>query len=629
MSGRSLVAFAVVLLHYALQAQTVSFLAHRDFPIGAGCCTVASGDFNGDGKLDLLVFYGSGNLALLPGDGAGGFKPKIELGTPSGNLHGLAVADMNGDGKLDLVVGIGPQIFIFMGRGDGTFLAPSHAAASGDLLFVADLNGDHIPDLGVFGDPSCGGLEILLGNGDGTFQKPPDCIRPGEGMGPYTVVGDFDGDGKPDFAWASSRSNGSIHLFLGNGDGTFRAQPVLYVPTGVTIGLAVGDLNHDGKLDLVIHKIDHIVILFGKGDGSLGTYTSLDLPSREPAFANTLVVADFNGDGNPDIATHNVVIAGNGDGTLQPPQYFLAGSPSAILAATGDFNGDGFADLIFVDYSLVSSDVGQIASATTLSVLLSDSRNSPLLALGHSAATGVDSLAPASIGSIYGKKLAAVTATAAGPTLPTQLGGIRLRVRDGTDTVRLASLFYVSPSQINFLVPEQTAIGPITLQIDDGSTTLVETANATMVDSAAPGIFTANGQGQGVVAATAVRVQADGSLQPVAVFDCKGSGQCAAVPIDLAGGRPVYLSLYGTGFRSVQTLGEGPRPHANCTVGGTSAAIQFLGAQPTIPGLDQLNLLLPASLPSGTALVECQFLIRAAGFFAGYTNSNPVQIAIK
>ena len=158
---------------------------------------------------------------------------------------------------------------------------------------------------------------------------------------------------------------------------------------------------------------------------------------------------------------------------------------------------------------------------------------------------------------------------------------------------------------------------------------LVEIANATMVDSAVPGIFTANGQGQGVAAATAVRVQPDGSLQSVPVFDCQGPGQCTAVPIDLSGSRPVYLSLYGTGFRAVQTLGEGPRPHAYCKVGGISSVVQFLGAQPTIPGLDQLNLILPASLPSGTASVECQFIIHAAGFFPLYPYGNPVQIAIK
>src|SRR5258708_33821247 len=137
MSGRSLVAFAVVLLPCALRAQTVSFLAHRDFPVAAGCCAVVSGDFNGDGKLDLVVAYGSGNLALLPGDGAGGCKPKIEVGTFSGNLPYLLAADVNGDGKLALLVGRGLNIYVFLGNGDGTFLAPSQPAAAGSLRSVS------------------------------------------------------------------------------------------------------------------------------------------------------------------------------------------------------------------------------------------------------------------------------------------------------------------------------------------------------------------------------------------------------------------------------------------------------------------------------------------------------------
>lgn len=88
--------------------------------------------------------------------------------------------------------------------------------------------------------------------------------------------------------------------------------------------------------------------------------------------------------------------------------------------------------------------------------------------------------------------------------------GISLRVRDSTDTVRLAPLYYVSPTQINFLVPDQTALGPVVLTVDDGSSPLAETANATAVTKVAPGIFTANGQSQGPAAATAVRILADG-----------------------------------------------------------------------------------------------------------------------
>src|ERR1700720_239907 len=118
MPGRSLATFTVVVLHCALQAQTVSFLAHRDIPIGTGCCRVVTGDFNADGKLDLVVAYGAGSLAFLSGDGAGGFKPKIDFGALSGGVQSLMTSDVNRDGKLDLVVESGAQIYVFLGRGD-------------------------------------------------------------------------------------------------------------------------------------------------------------------------------------------------------------------------------------------------------------------------------------------------------------------------------------------------------------------------------------------------------------------------------------------------------------------------------------------------------------------------------
>src|SRR5260370_33283133 len=98
MSGRSLVAFAVVLLACALPAQTVSFLAHRDFPIGTECCGVVAGDFHGDGKLDLVVPYGSGSLALLTGNGAGGLNPEIEERAFVGNAPNSSASHLGRSG---------------------------------------------------------------------------------------------------------------------------------------------------------------------------------------------------------------------------------------------------------------------------------------------------------------------------------------------------------------------------------------------------------------------------------------------------------------------------------------------------------------------------------------------------
>ncbi len=607
-------------------AQSVSFLAHRDIPlaiggINTGCCAVVSGDFNGDGKPDLVVSLGTGTFVLLVGDGAGGFKAPTVLATFNGAIEQLLAANVNRDGKLDLLFGSSrpSQTYLLLGRGDGTFQAPV-VVGSGRLLFIADLNRDGISDLGVRDSGACD-LQVQLGNGDGTFQKPLGCLIGPEAMSGEAAVGDFNGDGKPDLVWSSGRSNGGVHLFLGNGDGTFRFQSTFEAHgSRERKVLAVGDLNHDGKLDVVVGTFAFIEVFFGKGDGTMqdGIQIPVDFEhNTDPELGQEIYIADLNGDGIPDIATDNVVILGNADGTFRPVQYLLMASAGAASLACADLNGDRLPDLVYVEYD----QFGQ--TATGLSVLLNYTPGPPSSVVGYSAATGIGPLAPSSIASVYGKNLARTTASAAGLTLPTQLGGISLRVRDGTDTVRLAPLFYVSPTQINFLVPGQTAVGPVVLSVDDRSSLFVETANATPVTQIAPAIFTANEQGQGPAAATAVRILSDGTQQPVPVFNCTGLGQCTTVPIDVTGGHPVYLSLYGTGFRSAPV-----QQHTQCKVGGVNAVVQFAGAQTAFPGLDQINILLPPTLASGTASVQCQFDFQITFQFGGAT-TNPVQIEIK
>lgn len=370
---------------------------------------------------------------------------------------------------------------------------------------------------------------------------------------------------------------------------------------------AAGDLDHDGTLDLVAaggfgNCID--IYNFGKRVETVEGFVLQAAGGLQRG--HSIFVADFNGDGNLDIVNDNVILLGNGDGTFQPAHYLLTASPGATSLVAADLNGDGLPDLVYVNYDRTGE------TARGLSILLNNTPGPHSSVIGHSAATGVGPVAPSSIGSAYGQDLASATAAASGATLPTQLGGISLRVRDSTDTVRLAPLSYVSPTQINFLVPDQTALGPVVLTVDDGSSPLVETANATAVTQVAPAIFTANGQGYGAAAATAVRVLSNGTQQQAPVFSCSAPGQCTTVPIDLGGGHPVYLSLYGTGFR-----GAGPALLTNCQVGGVDATVQFAGAQPTIPGLDQINMLLPATLPSGIASVQCRL------------GGNPVQIEIK
>jgi uncharacterized protein (TIGR03437 family) len=636
---------------FVLQAQNISFLRSKDVPIGPPAMTIefpskqnlSSGDFNGDGKLDLVVSGSKAMLLLSNGDGT--FR-SVDLGFFA---QFTLVADVNRDKKADLLVYDGanfllPKAFLMLGNGDGTFQPPKPLPAF--PLAVADFNGDGNPDLLAAGDgQQCFGdqLSVYPGNGDGTFRSPLACSsRPfGTVGGTRTVaVADVNNDGKLDVVWGDATHTSAIFLWLGNGDGTFQTPAA--IDAGVGQGgkpLAVGDLNHDGKPDIVVGFAGGVSVLLGNGDGTFRRATGFSQGMPVPPLllspfdghapgprrwfdSNDIFLRDFDGDGNLDIVCDDLLFRGNGDGTFQPAQFLNAGSVYAFSLICDDLNGDGKPDLVYLDQYF--DPITGVAGSAKLSILLNNSPNGlPNAVLGYSAATGDSLMAQGSIGSIYGKALAKATASAVGATFPTQLGGVSLRVRDDTDTVRLAPLIYVSPTQINFQVPVATDIGPVTLTIDDGSTPLQESANATIVSDVAAGFFTANGFGQGVAAATALRMRTDGTRDAVDIFSCTSAGHCSAVPIDMTSGLPVYLTLYGTGFSNATRYLSGA---ARCQVGGKDATVLYAGPQPVYPGLDQLNLLLPQSLPSGVLPVRCQFYSQSQ---SSGSVSNVVQIAIK
>jgi VCBS repeat protein len=265
---------------------------------------LASGDFNGDGILDLAVAdAGCGQVSILLGNGDGTFTEGRSFSTGGGATfapYSVAVGDFNADGKLDLATANEAinKASVLLGNGDGTFQSHVDYDTGVDSRQVAtgDFNGDGRLDLAV---SSSEGVSILLGNGDGTFQS--QTLYPFETTdNPYLVIADLNGDGKPDLAVANTA--GSVSILLGNGDGSFQSS-VPYATGGFSATVIAADFNGDGILDLATGNYydANIAILLGNGDGTFGAH--VNYPA---AFgARGLVAADFNGDGRLDLAVAN------------------------------------------------------------------------------------------------------------------------------------------------------------------------------------------------------------------------------------------------------------------------------------------------------------------------------------
>ena len=331
-----------------------TYLPAENYAVGTSPVSISIGDFNGDGKSDIAVINRvSSSVSVLLGNGDGTFQIQKSTNISTGQLpDSLAIGDFNGDGKLDITVTVSlPQVgqravAVLLGNGDGTFQAPVNYAVGSGAQFaaVADFNSDGKLDIAV-ADSNANAISVLLGKGDGTFQPaanssvgPPATVQ----VGPISV-GDFNHDGRLDIVM-TNRSSSNFLVFLGNGNGSFAAPLMTGVSLSVPFSVAVGDFDGDGLPDVAALGDGGLFVFLGRGDGTFQQSAGFVLG---PEHSVAAVIADLNGDGKVDLAvpdgvSDRVVAFGNGDGTFPELARIIPTPPSgALFALTADINGDG------------------------------------------------------------------------------------------------------------------------------------------------------------------------------------------------------------------------------------------------------------------------------------------------
>jgi hypothetical protein len=285
----------------------------QSYSVGTNPWSTVVGDLNGDGKADVAVVNDQG-VSVFFNSGSGTLLPPVSFATGTGPVW-VAIGDLNGDGKADLAVAnrgapngselVGGDVAVLLNMGGGTFVAANYPAGASPIsVAMADLNGDGKADLAV---ASGAGVSVLLNNGNGTFGAPASY---GSGTNPFSVAaGDLNGDGKLDLA-VGGTDRASVLLNLGNGtfaaavNYSYAATP--YNGSGLVV---IGDLNGDGRPDLAGNTLTDpcsaVAVLLNQGNGVFGAPSYVPASNSSPS---SVTLGDLNGDGKLDL------VVPNGDG---------------------------------------------------------------------------------------------------------------------------------------------------------------------------------------------------------------------------------------------------------------------------------------------------------------------------
>lgn len=593
-----------------------------------GTNSLKSDDLNKDGRPDFIVTGGStGATSIWLSNSAGGYTTQVYGFTFSSyDYRSAVVGDFTGDGTPDLATisnsGFGATaglLSVFPGTGPGTFNRDRgrdfDVGSNPDSLAAGDFNRDGLADV-AFANLGSNDLSILFNDGRGGFG--PE-LRLTTGLEPRSLqTADFNGDNRLDLIVAN-RNGATLTMFLAEESRRFRT-----VPIGIDANprqVIVADLNRDGKPDLVIPNNNKpcVTTLLNIGGGNFDSPIAVEL-GRQPFDT---VVADFSGDGKLDLAITGFaggsenpnelvqIFRGDNAGTFVFAEEFRL--PTAAYLAAGDINADGLQDLA------ISGGPG------ILTVLNGCNSNAPPALANVSAASYRPVLfSPEMIVSAFGKDLTTQAVSATGLPLPTELGGVSIRVKDSLGIERPAPLFFVSPTQVNYLLPPEGSSGVAEVKMTTADKkTFTESV---VVASSSPGLFTANADGAGVPAAYLLRIKFPGgerSIEPIARFDA-ATQRFVPVPINFGFGSDpaadqLYLVLFGTGIRGRNSLTDVSAELAGVA---SSSQVVFAGPQGTLAGLDQVNVRLFSNNLRGRG--EISLILSVAG-----NPSNPVRIAFQ